>query len=87
MGEMAVHGCANNLRKEKLWDVIPPTPHTLCITYIAVQLLKISNAVRKGNDLGGANKGEVQRIEEKHKVLALKKEITWGMGRRRRRRR
>lgn len=39
--------------------------------HLAVDLAELGGALREGNDLRGAHEGEVQRVEEQHKVLAL----------------
>ena len=42
-----------------------------CQAYLCINLLELLDPVRKGNDLGGTDEGEVQRVEEEDDVLAL----------------
>jgi hypothetical protein len=45
--------------------------------HLGAELLELSEAVAEGGDLGGADKGEVQGIEEQHHVLGGD---VWGRG-------
>ena len=40
-------------------------------TDLAIDLLELVDAVGKGDDLGRANEGEVQRVKEDHNVFAF----------------
>ena len=41
------------------------------VTHLCILALEVSVAVRESSDLCWAHKGEVQRVEEEHDILAL----------------
>ena len=40
-----------------------------CQAYLCINLLELLDPVRKGNDLGGTDEGEVEGVEEEHHIL------------------
>ena len=42
--------------------------------HLSAEGLELGDPVVEGEDLGGADEGEVERVEEEHEVLALKKD-------------
>lgn len=42
------------------------------LSYLYTNLLELGDAVREGNNLSGADKCEVQRVEEQHHIPAEK---------------
>ena len=42
-------------------------------SYLCAKGLELSDPVIEGEDLGGADEGEVERVEEEHEVLSLEK--------------
>ena len=43
-------------------------------SHLSAEGFELGDPVVEGEDLGGADEGEVERVEEEHEVLALKKE-------------
>ena len=74
--EVRVHRACHDLRTVGNSVNSSSSPNNIAnlSSHLSAEGLELCDPVVEGEDLGGADEGEVERVEEEHEVLALKKE-------------